>query len=115
MYGPSFLARLSAYTVGRATRLEDGMPDPTLNLPESPDEPKPWTVSVWRHHREERRPFTTREAAIDAAHASIEFGDEYGECYTEGVYRPDGTLDEDAMRSLRPWKYRDRDKVTFAN
>jgi hypothetical protein len=63
-----------------------------LDLPVTPDEPRPWEVSVWRYHTETREPFLTREEAIEFMASNIG-GDD---CYIEGLYRPDGSEDEQA-------------------
>ena len=70
-----------------------------LDLPESSNEPKPWTVSVWRHHHEEREPFVVRQDAIDYA-VMLEDTD----CYVEGIYGPDGTFDIAATNEAMPWR-----------
>jgi len=67
----------------------------TFDLPPVEGEPKPWTVRVWRFGSSRDEPFVTRE---DAVEAFLGYEDR-DDCYAEGVFRPDGTLDEDAQ----PW------------
>ncbi len=75
----------------------------TLEIPVAQGEPRPWGVSVWRYMSEYREPFVAREDALAYALARNEGDDD---CFIEGVYRPDGRLDEDAQRLLRPYDYR---------
>lgn len=83
----------------------------TLDIPIHPEEPKPWTVHIWRYMNEEREPFVLRKDAIE--HARMMSDSEY--CWVEGIFGPDGFLDEEASRLagmhdkwFNPWCKKDR-------
>lgn len=68
----------------------------TLELAESPDEPKPWVARYWRHYQMYDVKFVEREDAIYEGTVLIET-----DCWFEGIFSPDGTLDEEATRRVK--------------
>lgn len=60
-----------------------------LNIPQSDNEPKPWTIRVWRYHSYTDEPFLTYEEVIQEYMWRIDADmDEW----VEGIYDPNGVL-----------------------
>lgn len=76
------------------------MDEPTLGIPEHPDEPKPWRVAIDRYRVRSFEVFATREAAIEYA-AIMEEGDHY----LVGVFAPGSDeIDQVATKEAIPWR-----------